>query len=287
LTPRGAVWRRRVSGANKPPLLRWTSCSSAPPLRRPAPSVTKPSPQSWSRNREGCRITQERSVAEAVAGPTAGRTGKAIVGEMRGFCAEHGRWWRCWQPLSVLGAGVLRSTVTRCVCGDDADVARIRAAVGSLFFLAIAPGVVAGLVPWLMTRWSAHAWFLPVRLLGAVLIAAGVAALLPAFVRFAVEGVGTPAPVAPTEQLVVGGAYRYVRNPMYLAVAAVIVGQALLLGRAILLLYALTFGASVTAFVRGYEEPTLANRFGEEYNAYRHQVPRWVPRLTPWRGTLP
>jgi protein-S-isoprenylcysteine O-methyltransferase Ste14 len=85
-----------------------------------------------------------------------------------------------------------------------------------------------------------------------------------AFARFALEGLGTPAPVAPTRTLVVGGLYRYVRNPMYLAVGAAIVGQALLLGRPVLLLYAGGYAAAVFAFVRGYEEPTLLRAYGAE-----------------------
>ena len=174
---------------------------------------------------------------------------------------------------------VLSVTVEPSAFRDALGVARFRAAVGSLLFLMIAPGVVAGLVPWLLTRWSARDWFLPARLLGGVLIAAGLAFLLPAFVRFVVEGIGTPAPVAPTERLVVGGAYRYVRNPMYLAVAAVIVGQALLLAQVILLIYAFGFGVAVAAFVHGYEEPALVRRFGPEYNVYRREVPRWLPRV--------
>ena len=93
----------------------------------------------------------------------------------------------------------------------------------------------------------------------------------------------TPAPIAPTERLVVGGLYRYVRNPMYLAVGATIVGQALLLGRWVLLAYAAVFGLVVAAFVRGYEEPTLHETYGEEYEAYRRAVPGWWPRRTPWR----
>ena len=160
-------------------------------------------------------------------------------------------------------------------------MAKIRAAIGSLVFLAGAPGVVAGLVPWLLTRWAAHDWSLPVRLVGGAMIAAGLAFLLDAFIRFVVEGLGTPAPVAPTERLVVGGAYRHVRNPMYLAVGALIVGQGLLLGQAIVLLYAVIFATAVAAFVRGYEEPTLASRFGELYEVYRSEVPRWRPRLRP------
>jgi protein-S-isoprenylcysteine O-methyltransferase Ste14 len=155
----------------------------------------------------------------------------------------------------------------------------MRAALGSLLFLFVAPGVVAGLVPWLLTDWDA-ADDVPVPLVvaGVVLVAAGVAVLLHAFARFVVEGLGTPAPVAPTEHLVVGGLYRYVRNPMYLAVGATIVGQALILGRPALLPYVLAFGLAVVAFVRFYEEPTLARRYGAEYDAYRRAVPGWWPR---------
>jgi protein-S-isoprenylcysteine O-methyltransferase Ste14 len=152
----------------------------------------------------------------------------------------------------------------------------VKAAAGSLLFLFVAPGVVAGLIPWLLTGWDA-AGDVPVPLIvaGVALTAAGAAVLLHAFARFVVEGLGTPAPVAPTQHLVVGGLYRYVRNPMYLAVAATIVGQAMILGRPALLLYALLFGAVVWAFVHFYEEPTLARQYGAEYAAYRRAVPGW------------
>jgi len=126
----------------------------------------------------------------------------------------------------------------------------------------------------------------PVGVLGVLLLVAGSLVLLHAFARFVVEGVGTPAPVAPTERLVVGGIYRYVRNPMYLAVAATIVGQSLLLGRLGLLLYAAAFVVVVVAFVRLYEEPTLAARYGDGYEAYRRSVPGWLPRRRPWLGSL-
>ena len=155
---------------------------------------------------------------------------------------------------------------------------RARATVGSLVFLVVAPGVVAGLVPWWLTGWEANDVWLPVRIVGAVLLVAGVAVLLNAFARFVVEGLGTPAPVAPTEHLVVGGLYRYVRNPMYLAVAATIVGQALVLAQWILVPYAAAFLAVTAAFVRWYEEPTLRRQFGEEYEEYRRTVPGWWPR---------
>jgi protein-S-isoprenylcysteine O-methyltransferase Ste14 len=157
---------------------------------------------------------------------------------------------------------------------------RPAAAAGSALFLALAPGVVAGVVPWLLTGWDADAdWGAVARVAGALLVGAGGIVLVQAFVRFVREGAGTPAPVAPTEHLVVGGLYRYVRNPMYLAVAATIVGQALLLGSVVLLGYAALFLAVVFAFVRGYEEPTLARRYGAEYEAYRAAVPGWWPRL--------
>jgi protein-S-isoprenylcysteine O-methyltransferase Ste14 len=160
----------------------------------------------------------------------------------------------------------------------------VRNALGSALFLVVAPGVVAGLVPWWLTGWQPGAARPPLQVIGALLIVAGVVVLLDAFARFVVEGFGTPAPVAPPQRLVVGGLYRYVRNPMYLAVGATIVGQALLLGRPILLLYAAAFAVVVFAFVRGYEEPTLARQFGAEYEDYCRAVPGWWPRLRPWRG---
>ena len=113
------------------------------------------------------------------------------------------------------------------------------------------------------------------QVLGWALLAAGVAVLLEAFARFVVEGLGTPAPVAPTETLVVGGLYRYVRNPMYLAVATIIVGQAAILGRQVLVAYALLFGAIVWSFVHWYEEPTLRRQFGPAYDEYVATVPGW------------
>jgi protein-S-isoprenylcysteine O-methyltransferase Ste14 len=143
------------------------------------------------------------------------------------------------------------------------------------------------LVPWWLTDWRVREplpYWAPLRVAGLILLAAGVAVLLQAFARFVVEGLGTPAPVAPTERLVVGGLYRYVRNPMYLAVAATIVGQALALGQPILLLYAAAFAVAVAAFVHWYEEPTLRRQFGQQYEAYRLAVPAWWPRREPWKA---
>ena len=163
---------------------------------------------------------------------------------------------------------------------------RAGAAVGSAVFFALAPGVVAGVVPWWLTGWEATDlpwWWLPLRVAGVVLLVAGAGVLVHAFARFVAEGVGTPAPVAPTRELVVGGLYRYVRNPMYLAVLAAIVGQGLILGRLVLLAYAAVMAAAFVSFVHWYEEPTLAEQFGARYLAYRRAVPGWWPRRHPWR----
>ena len=162
---------------------------------------------------------------------------------------------------------------------------RAEAAAGTGAFLVVTPGVVAGVVPWLLTDgWESSGPPAAVAAVGGVLVLAGVGVLLEAFVRFVVEGGGTPAPVAPTERLVVGGLYRHVRNPMYVAVGAIITGQALLLGRPVLLGYLAVVWLAVAAFVRFYEEPTLSERYGEQYAAYKQAVPAWRPRLRPWTG---
>ncbi len=168
----------------------------------------------------------------------------------------------------------------------EATVNRYRAVVGSALFFVLAPGGVAGLVPWWITRWRrpATAGGLTLLLGGVLTVIAG-AVLLHAFWRFVHEGAGTPAPVAPTAHLVVGGAYRFVRNPMYLAVGSAIAGQAIALESPALAVYGAFVLAAMVAFVRLYEEPVLARRHGAEYEAYRRAVPGWWPRLSPWNPT--
>ena len=161
-----------------------------------------------------------------------------------------------------------------------------RAWIGTIVFLLLAPGVVAGLIPWLITGWRWHDWAGAawiVVTIACALIAVGVAFLLHAFALFAMHR-GTPAPVAPTETLVVTGVYRFVRNPMYLAVLAIILGQALLFGSWWLLVYAAIVLAAFVGFVKVYEEPTLTDTYGQPYLEYRRHVPGWWPRLTPWRA---
>jgi protein-S-isoprenylcysteine O-methyltransferase Ste14 len=159
--------------------------------------------------------------------------------------------------------------------------------LGSALFLVIAPGTIAGLVPWWMSHWQFQPplfGFPILRVAGVLLIIAGVPVLLDSFARFALTGLGTPAPVFPTRQLVVSGFYQYVRNPMYIAVVAVIIGQGLLFGNIRVLEYGALVWVGFHLFVLAYEEPVLRATYGTEYKAFCDHVPRWIPRLRPWRG---
>ena len=159
---------------------------------------------------------------------------------------------------------------------------RAKAVSGTAIFLVLAPGTVAGLLPWWITGWQpapVPGWWLVPRLLGGAMVGLGAVALLAEFARFALQGVGTPAPVAPTRHLVVGGLYRHVRNPMYVAVIAALLGQTLVLASPALLAYTLAATTAMVAFARRYEEPALLARHGARYQTYRDAVPGWLPRL--------
>jgi protein-S-isoprenylcysteine O-methyltransferase Ste14 len=164
---------------------------------------------------------------------------------------------------------------------------RLAAILGSLGFFLIGPGLEAGVGPWLLTggfEVGDGPDVVVLRILGVVLIAGGLGVLVHAYARFALDGIGTPSPMAPPRELVVTGAYRHVRNPMYVATAAVVVGEGLLLRQPILLVAAAVYCAALALLGRRYEEPLLRRRFGPAYDAYRAAVPGWVPRLRPWRG---
>jgi protein-S-isoprenylcysteine O-methyltransferase Ste14 len=150
----------------------------------------------------------------------------------------------------------------------------IKTVLGSTAFFFAAPCVVGGVLPWAVSGWAAPR-FWP----GFVIVAAGAFVVLRAFVRFVREGHGTPAPVAPTEALVVGGDYRFVRNPMYVGVVTAIAGQALVFLDVRVLGYGVLAWAVMASFVRLYEEPVLLERYGRQYEDYRRHVPAWVPRF--------
>jgi protein-S-isoprenylcysteine O-methyltransferase Ste14 len=103
--------------------------------------------------------------------------------------------------------------------------------------------------------------------------------LLWSFWNFLVQGRGTPAPIDPPRELVATGFYRYVRNPMYVAVLAILLGQFLWSGYWSLLLYALLVFIAFHVFVTYYEEPTLQRKFGSVYEDYLRRVPRWIPKF--------
>jgi protein-S-isoprenylcysteine O-methyltransferase Ste14 len=165
-------------------------------------------------------------------------------------------------------------------------VQRSAAGVGTAVFFVVGPGLVAGLVPWLISGWQVRGPVSPLTIiwmaLGGVLLVLAIVVLVRAFARFVMEGRGTPAPVAPPERLVVGGDYRFVRNPMYLAVITAVLGQAMIFGSLGLLVYPVALWAITAAFVRWYEEPVLLRRYGDEYERYRLAVRAWLPRLRPF-----
>jgi protein-S-isoprenylcysteine O-methyltransferase Ste14 len=156
--------------------------------------------------------------------------------------------------------------------------------LGSFLFFLAAPGTVAGWIPYAISEWRVGPAFAGLqigRVFGIVLVTVAIIALVECFARFALIGRGVPAPVAPTQTLVVSGLYRYCRNPMYVCVVAAILGQALILGSRALLVYAGVMWLIFHLFVLVYEEPTLARQF-RNYPEYKVHVPRWLPRRRPW-----
>lgn len=159
---------------------------------------------------------------------------------------------------------------------------RVAAVWSAVWFLA-APGVVGGLVPGMLAGWQMPG-FGVAQGVGLALVGPGVAVVSLSFAQFVAEGRGTPIPVAPTESLVVGGLYRWVRNPMYVAVLLIIGGQALLFEDLGVLWWCVGVFAIVWLFVVAYEQPTLRRRYGAAYATYCENVPGWYPRLRPWRA---
>ena len=142
---------------------------------------------------------------------------------------------------------------------------------------------MAGLGPWWIGGWRFSGAPLTLRLLGVALIAGGLSLLVECFARFALQGRGTPASIAPPDRLVVTGPYRRVSNPMYVAVVALILGQAALFADGRLLGYAAAIWFAFHLFVLLYEEPALRRAFPRDYAAFAAAVPRWLPRLGAWR----
>lgn len=150
----------------------------------------------------------------------------------------------------------------------------------SLLWTILLPGLFAGFLPWRYFGLSQAVvdWRSPRHLLSLAAMGIGVALLGACIWEFARRGRGTLAPVDPPTQLVVQGLYRYVRNPMYLSVTMIVLGEAFLIGSRALLAYWAVWFAAANLFVIGYEEPALRRRFGPAFERYRASVGRWLPR---------
>ena len=152
----------------------------------------------------------------------------------------------------------------------------------TIIFMIIVPGTVLVWAPYRLLSSSPASSQLGsagLRYLGGVPILLGAAIILWCAWDFTFAGKGTPAPIDPPKRLVVRGLYRHVRNPMYVGVLSVITGEALLFQSLALIEYAAVVFVFTYLFVIFYEEPTLSRKFGESYNNYRKQVPRWIPRI--------
>ena len=156
--------------------------------------------------------------------------------------------------------------------------------LGTIVFTVFVPGSVVGLGPYLISRWELRPPLFglePTRWIGLTMLVVALPAFADFLARFVREGHGTPAPIAPPRRLVVGGVYRYVRNPAYVAVVAMLVGQGLFFGNLGVLEYAFAVAIGFHLFVVIFEEPTLRRTFGREYEDYCRSVPRWIPHVRP------
>jgi protein-S-isoprenylcysteine O-methyltransferase Ste14 len=150
----------------------------------------------------------------------------------------------------------------------------------SLLWVILLPGVVAGYIPWRFFHFRLDAArFDALSILGLACMIAGIALLAACVWEFASSGRGTLSPVDPPRHLVVRGLYRYVRNPMYLAVTAIVLGEAIIARSRDLVVYWAAFFLVANVFVIGYEEPNLRRRFGASFDEYARKVGRWIPRF--------
>jgi protein-S-isoprenylcysteine O-methyltransferase Ste14 len=151
----------------------------------------------------------------------------------------------------------------------------------AIFFTILQPGMVTVLIPyWLISSRGKVILsnYGPIRWLGLPLIIVGASALLWCIWNFFSSGRGTISPIDPPKSLVVAGLYKYVRNPMYVAVIAILLGEAIFFMSASILIEAGIFFILANLFVAYYEEPILRRRFGLSYESYARAVPRWLPR---------
>jgi protein-S-isoprenylcysteine O-methyltransferase Ste14 len=156
--------------------------------------------------------------------------------------------------------------------------------LNTILFTIFVPGTVAGYIPYRLVGGWTRPPAGPLTWLGAIMTVLGAATYLRCAWEFAVRGLGTPAPFAPTKYLVTTALHRHVRNPMYIGVALVILGQGAMFRSLHLVQYAAGMLLVAHLFVVFYEEPTLRRQFAESYEQYRTMVPRWIPRIFQHRA---
>lgn len=167
--------------------------------------------------------------------------------------------------------------------------------MASVAFLLLRVAIFTVVVPGSVTVWIPLYWLFPwlrgmetpnrgLQVIAVVLIAAGTAGYVWCALDFALRGKGTPAPIEPPKELVVQGLYRFVRNPMYISVLTVLVGECVLLKSPIFVEYAVLVALGFHLFVLLYEEPALKRKMGPAYEEYCREVPRWIPRVTARRA---
>jgi protein-S-isoprenylcysteine O-methyltransferase Ste14 len=186
------------------------------------------------------------------------------------------------EAASRFSSVVIDFTVRLCGLSCRPDLSMTRALgpiLKTILFTILVPGSVLVLIPSLIQGGFPRPERGPLTWLGVFIILFGAAIYFRCAWEFAVRGLGTPAPIAPTKFLVTTALHRYVRNPMYIGVFGVLLGEAATFRAFVLLKYAAVCFAAAYLFVIFYEEPTLRRQFGESYEQYRRSVPRWIPRL--------
>ncbi|HVN63732.1 MAG TPA: isoprenylcysteine carboxylmethyltransferase family protein [Candidatus Binataceae bacterium] len=165
--------------------------------------------------------------------------------------------------------------------GNAAGEISVRALIGTIVFTIFVPGTVVVFIPYLLSGWRIAPPFFGlsiVRWCGVAMILAAIPYFARFLSRFVVEGRGAPAPVMPTERLIVGGPFKHVRNPGYIGVVTMVAGQGLFFGSGKIIAYAIILAVIFHLFVLFYEEPALRRQFGTEYEEYCRNVPRWIAR---------
>jgi protein-S-isoprenylcysteine O-methyltransferase Ste14 len=166
---------------------------------------------------------------------------------------------------------------------------KILNAIFSISVMILGLGLLGFAIPLWIIDWDVHLFPLEIdvfRFIGLAFIILGIVGMTAFIWGWIVSGTGSPLPFDVPKELIVRGSYRFVRNPMYVGYLLIVFGEFLFFKSSALLLYLLTLFLFLHAFVVFVEEPMLKHQFGESYEQYCKSVPRWIPRLKPFRGDI-